>query len=294
MKKYITFLLFLCGTQWVPVAAQQASNVPVARFYRNNYLANPAYAGSRENAFFYGLVNHSWIGFEGAPTLTQFTADLPFAAHSGAGIQFASDKSGVLKRTLAKLSYAYKIKLGENKHQLKLGFSLTGYRQQLDNAVITSGGLYDPSAKAFNDKGWQMDGDFGAVYQNNGFSFSAAAFNLRKWLNNKENEKATNLETLNLMTSYTFATGEKIAIKPLLSARFFSEESWIFGAGAQAVYSELVHVSAIWQHSGSISSTVGLMLHNIGEANFTYVSNTRQGQGNQYEIGLGVSLSGKK
>lgn len=294
MKKYISFLLLLSGAiAMAPAAAQQSYNSPVARFYRNNYLANPAYAGSRENAFFYGLVNHSWLGFDGAPTLTQFTADLPFAEHSGAGIQVSTDKAGVLRRTTAKLSYAYKIQTGGEDEQLKLGFSLAGYRQQLDAASVSSGGVYDPFAKSFNDRGWQVDGDFGAVYQTSNFQFSAAAFNLRQTFR-KEEEKPANLETFNLMTSYAFNAGEKVVLKPLASARFFYKESWILGLGTQFTYDQLFHTSVIWQHTGSFSGTLGLLLRNIGEANFTYVTSNKQNQGQQYEVGLGVGLSGKK
>ncbi|BAV08169.1 hypothetical protein FLA_4202 [Filimonas lacunae] len=273
--------------------AQLYYNNQSARFFRNNYLANPAYAGSRNQPFLYALVNRSWIGFDGAPTLIQFAGDLPFGAHSGAGLQVASDKSGMLQRTYAKLSYAYKIKLGGNSEWIKLGFSLTGYRQRLDAAAVSSGGAIDPAAKAFNDQNWHIDGDFGAVYQTEGFQFSATTFNLRKWFPDFSNQPV-DLETLALMTSYTFQTSDNIELKPLLAARFFTKSNWVAAVGGQLSYDHLFHASAIWQNTGSVVGTLGLMVKQLGELNFTYATNNKQGYGQQYEVGLGVALPGKK
>lgn len=292
MKKYIIGIVLISCLS-LQGKAQLYYNNQAARFFRNNYLANPAFAGSRNQPFLYGLVNRSWIGFDGAPTLIQFAGDLPFGAHSGAGLQVASDKSGVLQRTYAKLSYAYKIKLGGPSEWIKLGFSLTGYRQRLDNTAITDGGAIDPTAKAFNDQDWHVDGDFGAVYQTEGFQFSATAFNLRRWFP-PLNEQPVDLETVACMASYAFQTSSNIELKPLLSARFFTKSNWVAAVGGQFTYDHLFHASAVWQNTGSISGTLGFMVKQLGELNFTYASNNKQGYGQQYEVGLGVALPGKK
>lgn len=294
MKKYIVWMVITgCVAITLPGNAQLYYNNPVARFYRNNYLANPAFAGSRDQAFLYALVNRSWIGFDGAPTLIQFSGDLPFGSNSGAGLQVASDKSGVLQRTYAKLSYAYKIKLGGETERLKLGFSFSTYRQQLDNTAVTDGGVIDPAAKAFNDQDWHVDGDFGAAYETGGFQFSATAFNLRRWFPDFNNQP-TDLETVTLMTSYAFHTSNNIELKPLLSARFFTKSNWVAAAGGQFTYDHLVHASAIWQNTGSVCGTIGFMLKQLGEVNFSYATNNKQGYGHQYEVGLGVAIPGKK
>ncbi|BAV06232.1 type IX secretion system membrane protein, PorP/SprF family [Filimonas lacunae] len=297
MKKYIAGFTFLFSAALaLPGKAQLYYNNPVARFYRNTYLANPAYAGAQEQPFVYALVNRSWIGFDGAPTLVQLSGDMNFGKSSGAGIQLANDKSGVLKRSYAKFSYAYKIKLAGENHAVRLGFSLSAFRQQLDGSAIIDGGVVDAGAKQFNEQGWKADGDFGATYQFKGFAFSAAAFNLRQWFPDV-NSNPANQETMNLMASYAWqpADNKQIELKPLVAARFFTKASSIIGGGAQFTYDKTVHASAIWQNTGNITGTVGLMLKSIGgEINFSYVTNNKQGYGQQFEVGLGIGLSGLK
>lgn len=296
MRKYILYLTALCGVGISkPVKAQLYYNNPVARFYRNNYLANPAYAGSHSGPFIYGLANRSWIGFDGAPVLVQFTGDMAFGENSGAGIQLASDKTGVLHRTYTKFSYAYKIKLKGKDEAIRLGFSLSAWKQQLDGSAIIDGGVVDNTAKQFNGQGWQVDGDFGATYQLAGFQFSAAGFNLRQWSKNIQGQ-GVDVETVNLMSSYAWKPegNDEYEIKPMAAARFFTKRSVIIAGGAQFTYNNAFHASAIWQNTGSICGTLGVLLKNFGEVNVSYVSNNKQGYGQQYEVGIGIGLNQKK
>ncbi|BAV06155.1 type IX secretion system membrane protein, PorP/SprF family [Filimonas lacunae] len=295
MKKQFIGLTIVCSVLFAHSGkAQLYYNNAVAHYYRNNYLANPAYAGAHDNPFVYALANRSWIGFDGAPTLMQLTGDMGFGKNSAAGLQLTNDKSGVLRRTSAKVSYGYKIKLS-GKEQIRLGFSLATYKQQLDGAAIIDGGAVDNGAKQFNQKGWQVDGDFGAVYELKGFSFSATGFNLRQWFP-KVTGNDIDMETMNVMTSYAWKPegNNEYEIKPLLSGRFFTKRSWILAAGTQFTYDQTFHASAIWQNTGSICGTLGLLLKNFGELNLSYVSNNKQGYGQQYEVGVGIGLKSKK
>ncbi|RFM28220.1 PorP/SprF family type IX secretion system membrane protein [Deminuibacter soli] len=289
MKKLslLTGLFLLLA--WQQGMAQQYFSNTISSYFRDTYLSNPAFAGTHDKAFLYGLLNRSWIGFDGAPTLITFTGDTRFGAHSAAGVQLSSDKTGQLQRSSLKLSYAYAIPLGGNNEYIRLGFSGTTYHEQLDNSALTDGGVIDPAVKAFNDQSWHFDGDFGAIYENNRFNFSITAFNLSKWFPHLAHQP-TDLQTFQVFTSYKFPVGDDLTLQPLASARFFTNTDWLFTGGGQLSYGKVFHVSAMWQNNKSFIAGASVGLGTFAEVNFFYGSGSRQSYGKQYEIGLGVPI----
>lgn len=286
--RYLLSAAFLLIT--AVVAGQQYFNAVGSQYFRNTYLVNPAFAGAHENAFIYGLHNSSWTGFDGAPKLVQFTVDTRFGAHSGAGVQFLSDKAGVLQRTTLRVSYSYTIETGGEKEFLRLGFSGVGYREQLDNNALTDGGTIDNAVKAFNDRNWNVDADFGVVFQHDRFYASAASSNLRRWLPKIVDDQPIDLPTFHVMTSYKFPLADEYELSPLASARFYTRKQWMLGLGAQFEMKKVFHASLIWQNNSSVVGGLGVLLKDIGELNFMYTTNNKHNAGQQYEVGMGVNI----
>jgi type IX secretion system PorP/SprF family membrane protein len=290
MKKYFLLYLLLTVTGALQQAlSQQHYNNPISQFFRNRYLINPAFAGNHTRPYVYGLVNRSWIGFEGAPTLVQFSGDTYMGKNTGAGIQLLSDKAGEMQRMLAKLSYSYKISLGGTDEFMRLGISLTSYKEQLSPEIIREG-VSDELIKSFNSRGWRFDGDFGAVYQNKTFFFSAALVNLNRWYSDLLKQMPVDMETFSLTTAYTYVTDEKVTIQPLLSAKFYSRTPWLCKVGAELGYNNQFHASLLWQNNNSIQGGLGMQLKDFGEINFFYGSANAQGAAQQMEVGLGINL----
>jgi type IX secretion system PorP/SprF family membrane protein len=268
--------------------AQSYFNNPVSQYFRNQYLWNGAYAGAKAKPFVYGLVNKSWTGFDGAPTLVMLTGDLSFGKNSGAGLQFVSDKSGSLQRTIAKFNYSYKVVMSETEN-LRLGIGLSGFKERLSSEVTSNNGQFDPTVKSFNDRSWEVDGEFGAVYENSNFSFGASFFNLRTALKNLES-RPTDLPVIQLVTSYKFDLQNDLGLKPLASFRHYMNSKNLLTAGAQLEYDKTFHASAMYQTNGSVLGGLGVMLKELGEVNFFYSGNNSQGYGQQYEVALGIHI----
>lgn len=291
MKKIIFYsiLLLVNIAFYQSVKAQSYFNNPISQYYQDRFLWNAAYAGANDYAHIYQLLNKSWIGFDGAPTLFMMAADTRFGKNSGVGAQVISDKSGVLQRTTAKLSYSYKVKL-DDKQLLRFGIAASMYRERLDeSAYINSNGQADANVKTFNGKGWMADGDAGVVYENERFSFGAAATNLRK-IFEKGNDQQSDLQTFQLNAAYTIQLEGDMHIQPLVSYKHFLNSKDLFLGGAQFEYEKMFHASLLYQNTGSVQGGIGVPVKEIGEVNFFYGSNNRQGYGQQYEIALGIHI----
>ncbi|MFT3824933.1 MAG: PorP/SprF family type IX secretion system membrane protein [Chitinophagaceae bacterium] len=283
----IATLLGLSLLTTMPVMAQRFFTNPVSQYYRDGFLWNPAQAG-QENTRIYALLNKSWAGFEGAPRQISLAGDMKVNESSGAGIQFVSDKSGILQRNMGSVSYAYGIKFSEDE-QLRMGLSLSFYKERLDNSALTSGGQVDETVKNFNGKGIQFDGDFGVSYEGKQLKFGAAAYNLSNVLKSSD-KRSTDLALAQVQAAYRFECEEKMTLQPMVAYKMFYKQDNIFTAGMQYEYENVFHASVYWQSTGSAMGGVGVMLKEYGELNFFYSGANKFGYNKQYEVGLKVKL----
>lgn len=269
--------------------AQLHYNTTASQFFRNRYMLNPAYAGSDSSLRIYGLINRSWMGFEGAPTTFQLSADRHLGNNGGVGLQVATNEAGILRRTQASLSYSYKIPMTREDEYFRMGMSVSGYWEQLKPSVVNEE-PNDPVVQSFNEKGMRFEGDFGAYYHNRKYFISATMFNLGKWFSDLPDILPVDLETLRLAGGYTFVPDENFTIQPLVAAQFYTKTPWLFRAGAEATYNGRVFASLFWLNNKTIQAGCGLKISEGCEVNIFYGSSNPQRVGEMMEVGLGLSL----
>lgn len=292
MKKnlrYIIPVMLIAGSllSTMVAQAQRYFNNPLSQYYRNGYLWNPALAG-QEGTRVYALLNKSWAGFEGAPKQINLAGDMKMGDRSAAGIQFVSDKSGILQRNMGSLSYAYGINFSET-DKLSMGLSVSFYKERLDNSAVNQGGQVDEAVKSFNEKGVQFDGDFGIAYEGKQLKLSAAAWNLSNVLKSTENRSA-DLAIGQVQASYQFQCEEKMSLQPMVAYKMFYKQDNLLTAGVQYEYENVFHAGVFWQSTGNAAGGVGVMLKEYGELNFFYNGANKYGYNKQYEVGLKVKL----
>jgi type IX secretion system PorP/SprF family membrane protein len=98
----------------------------------NQMAFNPGYAGGSDMVCFSLLTRQQWVGFEGAPSTTMLTANMPFKVFgisSGAGLTLMSDQIGFEDNLSIALSYAYRLDIGTGK--LGIGLSAGLYNKSL-------------------------------------------------------------------------------------------------------------------------------------------------------------------
>lgn len=127
MKNIILFAV--CMFFALTATAQQ--DVQYSQFFSNKLAYNPAYAGANEHLTVSAIYRNQWQGVEGAPTTMSVFAHTPFMNdRAGMGLSLTSDRIGKVRSTLANISYAYRIPMGENGN---LSFGLS---TRLENNVI--------------------------------------------------------------------------------------------------------------------------------------------------------------
>lgn len=284
-KPAVIVLFTLAVLMDLPAKAQHTFSNSISQFYRDGYLWNPSLAGNNGKRF-YGLLNNSWIGFDGSDKLIGFAGDIKVGDNMGAGIRLSSNTSGILQRYLAAFSYAFEIKM-KNDASLRIGEDLSLYKEHLDSKSLIYDGQVDPEAASYsNHSGLKVNGDIGLSYNIKAFTLGATAYNVGAYLQSSD-KRGTDMEIGEVATSYNFQfTDSKLSLTPLAAYEMYYSNDNIFTLASQLEYDHVFHVSAYWQSTGNIMGGVGLMLKNFGEVNFFYSTKNKYGYHEQYEVGL--------
>lgn len=119
MRIFTTIITLICCGVFSGIAQQDFMNT---QYMFNQFVINPAYAGSKD-ALAVNLSHRSqWVGFEGAPQTQVFNMHAPLKKGLGAGMQISNDRIGPRNVVGASASFSYRIKLNKG----KLGFGLRG------------------------------------------------------------------------------------------------------------------------------------------------------------------------
>ena len=181
-RKVITGVLFFyllgfkVGAQQVPLYSQ---------YVLNNFLINPAIAGSEGYGSLSLVAREQWIGMEGAPSTyaMSFHSRVTHDWHQrrkpplrlrqkygfttgkvGFGGYVFHDQAGALGRTGLRASYAYHLYNKSNGHQLSFGLSLVGYQLKFDESKVNLRDEDDEVWMEAKEPVFIPDADFGIYY----------------------------------------------------------------------------------------------------------------------------------
>ena len=139
-----------------------------SQYAYNQYVINPAYAGSRNS--FSGVLLHrsQWVGIKDAPTIESFSVHSPLNKHSLAyGLNMSSEKIGPFTNNTVGVSLGYHISFKRS----KLSFALRGgvYHAIFDKDLLTfkeANDIFDVGGK---ESSLIPNFDFGTYYYSNRF-----------------------------------------------------------------------------------------------------------------------------
>ncbi|WP_262249090.1 PorP/SprF family type IX secretion system membrane protein [Parapedobacter soli] len=130
-----------------------------ATYYFNEYLLNPAMAGTQRAVKLTAGTRTQFPRFDGFPQGQAISFDYGFTEKSGVGIQYQHDRAGLISESNGAVAYAFHLPVSTN---AVLGFGLAGklvsHRLALNRV---SGDLTDPEITAANDRRAAFDSDFG-------------------------------------------------------------------------------------------------------------------------------------
>ena len=127
MKKLIFTLSIGCMLTGLAFTQQ----VTLTNHYMvNPHYYNPAYAGSAGQATAFLGVRKQFVGIKSAPVSEYLSLNSPIMKNMGAGGIISIDQTDILERFYGRLSYSYKIKIGED-HDISLEIGRASCRERV-------------------------------------------------------------------------------------------------------------------------------------------------------------------
>lgn len=131
-------LVLICG------CAMAQQDPLYAQYINNPFVINPAYAGYTKDLNVTVSYRHQWAGLEGSPQTFNANGHLSlFDNRMATGFTVVSDKIGSSSTTEFIASYAYRIRIDNNK-TLSFGLQAGAINYNIDNSKVTPFDAGDP------------------------------------------------------------------------------------------------------------------------------------------------------
>ncbi len=237
-----------------------------AQYFQNQYLGNPALAGTEQGMDLNMGVRQQWSNIPGSPTMQAFTAAYGLNNKVGLGLNLSNDKSGLFKRTRALASYAYHMPLNNETRELSFGLSMGIMNERITIEEI-QGNPNDIHVGTFNQRETYIDGDFGVAYTSTNLNIQAALPNIKNYLKRDINRYTVNRATFFSAASYkfNFEGTTAFSFEPKLAYRGVKGMRNIIDAGANLSYANnMINFFGMYHSINSTTFGLGLNYQNIG------------------------------
>jgi type IX secretion system PorP/SprF family membrane protein len=213
MKKQ-RLLLFCILTSFI----SQAQQVPLkSQYLQNDFMLNPAVAGSKEYTPVTISHRSQWVHFEGAPMTQLLSVHGKLVSKHGAGLLLSNNQAGPTRVMTAQLAYSYHIKLADSLN-LSFGLAPTFIQYSLDKNKIILDQQEDNTLQRISGKSWVVDANFG-VYLYGKKYFAGLAFPqlMENKINGGGQETVEHVQRYCLLhAGYDFALNTKFELSPSL------------------------------------------------------------------------------
>lgn len=275
----------------------------------NEMFINPAYAGSKEALAINALHRQQWVGFTGRPVTTTLSMHGPLAQNKmGIGLSLLNEKiaDGKLKRNLAYLTYAYRIKTGEKGH---LSFGLMGgvHVQSNNYAELQTTDIND--VRFSSNTGNVLTPNFGAgIYYYTqkfyaGFSLPRMVADNLSYNSAGDLKKNMAIDPAKFHYYFTigrvFDLGEDLKLKPQAMLKAVKNAPVEVDLNLNALFMEKLWIGASYRSKADMSFIAGLQINPQFLVSYSYdytLSKIRDFSSGSHEIGLGYvfGFKGKK
>jgi type IX secretion system PorP/SprF family membrane protein len=266
-----------------------------AQYYTNQYLINPAFAGTGQGLKLNGAYRKLWSNVPGSPLTQNLTADYGFKK-VGIGLTVNNESAGLQRQTRVVGSYAYHLPLSDDGKQLHFGVSLGFMSQRLENADIY-GNPNDPTVGQYNDRKTYLDGDFGVAYTSDKLNVQAAIPNLKSVLK-KDVIKLADVATFYTAVSYRIAISEGMEgmdVEPKVAYRGVKGFDNIWDAGGQfSIANKQVLLLAMYHSTENATFGLGMDYKKKYLISGTYTTQTSalsSYTNGSFELNLRLNLS---
>jgi type IX secretion system PorP/SprF family membrane protein len=202
-----------------------------------------------------------WDKVLGSPKTIAITADYRSSNNVGLGLNFNSQKAGLLTQTNFLLSYAYHIPLSEEEdNYIHMGFS-TGFSKDILDYNSLIGDAADPVVIGYNGRVVNWTVDAGLAYSKNGFFIQLAAPNLNRTMN-KKNDFMADYPVFYAAINYEMPVSDGLMVNPKIAYRGIQNYNNTIDIGVQVQFKEPFSISALYHSNQSYSLGVSYAYQN--------------------------------
>lgn len=271
-----------------------------SQYLINDYVINPAIAGSRN--FFDAKTNHryQWVGITDAPRTYIFSLNGPIFKTMGAGGYVFTDITGPTRRTGGQLSYTYHFKISET-IKLGLGTSLGVLQFAIDGAKITGKEIGDIALSSGMQSVTVPDAAAGAYLYSEKWYFSVSAPQLFR--NNIQffSEYKNNLSRLVnhyfVMGGYRYDINESFVVAPSFLVKYVSPVPVQIEPTLRMIYKDQVWIAGSYRTQDAITACIGYTFQKNISFGYSYdmaMSNLKNYSTGTHEVMLGIRFKARK
>jgi type IX secretion system PorP/SprF family membrane protein len=297
MKKILIIISFLfCGNS---LFSQQLPHF--SQYFLNDFLINPAVAGSR--GYFEGVSTHryQWEGITDAPRTYTLSVNGPTKNRKmGFGGYIFTDIVGPTRRTGVNLAYAYHLKIND-KLKVSLGVNAGLLQFMIDGSKITLRDQNDAVISSGVQSQLVPDAGFGLYVYHQKYHFGFSAPQL---LNTNVDLTDVGDGTEGTLPSHFFATGgykfqvsDKFVVEPIAFVKYVSPVPIQFEGTLKVTYKEKVWISGTYRDKDAITASLGFFLNNsftVAYAHDFTTTNLQNYSDGSHELMIGARFYSKK
>lgn len=265
-------------------------------YFQNQYINNPAMAGLEEGVKFNLGYQRQWDGVPGNPILMNGTIEYNGGSRTGLGLNFNSDRAGLLTRTRVVATYAYHLPIGDEQ-KLNFGLSAGAKFASIDYGKVI-GNMDDFALQNYNE-GATFDGDLGMAYTSRLLTIQVSLPNLNNFLVNTDDgvKKYADRSVFYSAVSYKILLSneeDRLNIEPLIAYRGVKGHKDILDIGSRFNFPNYkMNMSAFYHTNKTVSTALGIeVIDKMGVflAYSKYFGSLGAYANNSFECGINYKL----
>ena len=238
------------------------------QYMHNQFVINPAYAGSRDKLSITGLFRRQWLGIQGAPQTEAIYFHTPLPnGKNNIGVSAVLDRLGVTYRNSFNLTYAYRMEVG--KKGARLAFGLQGGVASLQNRwqnVDTD----QPGDNVFQGNTspiWVPAVGFGAYFDTKRFYIGLSAPYLLEYHNSafdlfiNANDSLGSARPTMLATGCVLRLNPDLLLRPSVMLKYVRNSPAQLDLNLQLVMKDIVWVGASYRTGGTLVGMLGFQFN---------------------------------
>ena len=275
-----------------------AQQIPLfSQYQMNQYIYNPAVAGSEDYLDIRFMQRYQWRGITDAPRTFNLSAYSPIENQKmGVGGLIYSDIVGPTRRTGVQGSYAYHLQFSNNMN-LSFGLALGMDQYIIDGTQIKLDDSDDPALQNYRGTSLEFTAKFGVYFYADQFY---VGFSIPQLFNDqiKVFESATDLSKLEdhymLNGGYKFHLGNDFILEPAIMFRYVSPTPVQTDISLWAYYKEMFWLGLTYRTYDAVAISVGFNYNETFLLGYSYdytISDLATFSHGSHEIMLGIRFN---